>query len=42
MSSLGVLSAGLAHEINNPLNAVRTGAIALGRLLELVEVVSDL
>ncbi len=34
MSSLGVLSAGLAHEINNPLNAVRTSAVAMVGMLD--------
>ena len=29
MASLGVLSAGIAHEINNPLNFIKTGIIAL-------------
>ena len=33
MSSLGVLSAGVAHEINNPLNYIQGGASGLEELL---------
>lgn len=31
MASLGVLTAGIAHEINNPINFIKTGAQALER-----------
>ncbi|MBT8339713.1 MAG: response regulator [Desulfatitalea sp.] len=31
MASLGVLTAGIAHEINNPINFIKTGAKALER-----------
>ncbi|MFY0625872.1 MAG: PAS domain S-box protein [Reichenbachiella sp.] len=34
MASLGVLSAGIGHEINNPLNFIKNGALALKGKLE--------
>ncbi|MEQ8628680.1 MAG: ATP-binding protein [Ekhidna sp.] len=34
MASLGILSAGIGHEINNPLNFIKHGAIALRERLE--------
>lgn len=34
MASLGTLTAGLAHEINNPINAVNSSSISLDRLLK--------
>lgn len=33
MASLGVLTAGIAHEINNPVNAINSSSISLNRLL---------
>lgn len=36
MASLGVLSAGIGHEINNPLNFIQNGALALRGKLESV------
>lgn len=37
MASLGVLSAGIGHEINNPLNFIKNGSIALKMKLEKME-----
>jgi signal transduction histidine kinase len=34
MASLGVLTAGIAHEINNPINFIKTSALALDRDME--------
>jgi len=34
MASLGVLTAGIAHEINNPINFIKTSAHALSRDME--------
>ncbi|MDW3193307.1 MAG: ATP-binding protein [Cytophagales bacterium] len=36
MASLGILSAGIGHEINNPLNFIKHGAISLKEQLESV------
>lgn len=37
MASLGVLSSGIAHEINNPLNFVKNGSIALFEHVKVLE-----
>jgi PAS domain S-box-containing protein len=34
MASLGILSAGIGHEINNPLNFIKNGAAGLVKILE--------
>jgi signal transduction histidine kinase len=41
MASLGVLAAGLAHELNNPVSAVKRGASGLGDVLDEVQRLSD-
>jgi len=42
MASLGVLTAGIAHEINNPVNFVSSGIIGLAKLLKDIRRVLDL
>lgn len=41
MASLGILSAGIGHEINNPLNFIKHGSIALKMKLDQIKVSSE-
>ncbi len=41
MASLGILTAGVAHEINNPLNFIKSGIYAVNRMIEKGSITPD-